>query len=59
MIRFLRQMAGLPYVVTGFWLSTIGDAITDIGSWIEGADDPLTTYPAKEQEESHGTPHAA
>ncbi len=42
MIRFLRQMVGLPYVITGFWLTQIGDALADIGARIEGADTPIS-----------------
>jgi hypothetical protein len=55
-IRFLRQMASLPCVLTGFYFTAVGDLLTDIGSWIEGADDSTT---AQEQETPHGTPHAA
>ncbi len=58
MIHFLRQMAGLPYVLTGFYLTAVGDLLTDIGSWIEGADDPLTAYPV-ETTLPEGVPHGS
>ncbi len=61
MIRFLRQMAGLPYVVTGFYLTAVGDFFTDVGSWIEGADAPITAHAlvVEEVPKTDGTTHAA
>ncbi len=53
MIHFLRQMAGLPAVLTGFYLTAVGDLLTDIGSWIEGADAPITTHVLTVEEVPH------
>jgi hypothetical protein len=61
MIRFLRQMAALPFTVTGFWLTSVGDIVSDVAYKIEGNGTPISDREALRvaEEVPDGHPTAA
>jgi hypothetical protein len=36
MKTFLRQMLALPVTICGFWMTSVGDILTEIAAKIEG-----------------------
>ncbi len=61
MITFLRQMVALPFTVTGFWWTTLGDLASDIAYRIEGNGTPISDREALRvaEEVPDGHPTAA